>query len=243
MIVPLSAAVLFPILQILYSGVSFFVSFGLLPFTILALFGVLQFRTAIKMGRGSLFDESEDRPAPNIGFRMMAYILKKRESSRRPRKRLEKIGIRKGEVVLDYGCGIGSYSIPAAEIVGESGKVYAIDIHPLAIKRVKKRAEENGLSNVTTILTHTPTGLDDASVDWVLLYDVLHMVKGRAALLQELYRVLKPSGTLHLEADHMTDEQVKSIFSEEELFLEMEDGCEGHLFSFKKIVDIELIHV
>ncbi len=242
MIVPLSASALYPIWQILSSGVSLFISFGLLPFTVLAFFGVLQFSTAIKMGRGSLFDDNEDRPAPDFGFRMMAYILKKRESSRRPRQRLERIGICEGEVVLDYGCGIGSYSIPAAELVGESGTVYALDIHPLAVERVKKRAEESGLSNVTTILTHTPTGLEDESVDWILLYDVLHMVKSRAALLRELYRVLKPTGTLHLEADHMTDDQVKAIFSEEEIFLELEDGREDGLISFKKIVDIELIY-
>jgi len=48
-------------------------------------------------------------------------------------------GAKRGNIILDYGCGIGFNTIPAAEIVGREGTVYALDVHPLAIKSVEKK--------------------------------------------------------------------------------------------------------
>ncbi len=53
--------------------------------------------------------------------------------------------IKPGTHVLDYGCGPGNYTIVAAELVGPSGKVYAVDIHPLAIREVQNKADIKGL--------------------------------------------------------------------------------------------------
>jgi ubiquinone/menaquinone biosynthesis C-methylase UbiE len=87
---------------------------------------------------------------------------------------LKEVGIKPGFQVLDYGCGPGSYIIPLAELVGESGKVYALDIHPLAIRKVQDIASKKRLANVETILSDCQTGLPDNSLDVVLLYDVFH---------------------------------------------------------------------
>ena len=54
-------------------------------------------------------------------------------------------GAKRGDVILDYGCGIGFNTISAAEIVGKEGIVYALDIHPLAIKSVEKKIKQKGL--------------------------------------------------------------------------------------------------
>jgi len=40
---------------------------------------------------------------------------------------LEKVGIQRGHIVLDFGCGSGTYTLPAAEMVGNRGRVYAVD--------------------------------------------------------------------------------------------------------------------
>ena len=109
-------------------------------------------------------------------------------------------GAKRGDIILDYGCGIGFNTIPAAEIVGEEGMVYALDIHHLAIKSVEKKMRERGLKNVKTILSDLHTGLPNESIDIVLLYNVLPMVKNRPALIKELYRVLKPGGTLSVKS-------------------------------------------
>ena len=49
-----------------------------------------------------------------------------------PREELNKLDIREGQIILDYGCGIGSYTFPIAKLVGESGRVYALDKEPVA---------------------------------------------------------------------------------------------------------------
>jgi precorrin-6B methylase 2 len=64
--------------------------------------------------------------------------------------------------VLDFGAGSGSYSIPAAQLVGPTGEVYAADIHPLALKEIRKKAEMKGIKNLRTILTACETELPDS---------------------------------------------------------------------------------
>lgn len=157
----------------------------------------------------------------NMSFRGMSLWLKAREWFGNPRQRLEEAGLERGQAVLDYGCGIGSYAIPAAQIVGDGGVVYALDIHPLAVETVARRADKAGLANVETIRSNRDTGLPDESLDAVLLYDVLHSVPDKGALLRELYRVLKPGGSLSVVPDHM----------EEDVFLETVQG--GNLFSLQ----------
>ena len=83
---------------------------------------------------------------------------------------------------MDYGCGIGFNTIPASEIVGENGKVYALDIHPLAIKTIEKKIREKGLVNIDTIISDLDTKLPDKSVYIFLLYNILPMIKNRPAI-------------------------------------------------------------
>jgi ubiquinone/menaquinone biosynthesis C-methylase UbiE len=109
---------------------------------------------------------------------------------------------------LDYGCGIGSYTLPAARIVGDEGEVYALDIHPLAIQGVERRADSAGLTNIQTILSGLETGLPDGHVDVVLLYDVFHAVEDQETLLRELHRVLRPGGILAVLPDHLSRAQL-----------------------------------
>ena len=118
---------------------------------------------------------------------------------------LQKSGVHEGQTVLDFGCGSGYYTIVAARMVKDSGKVYALDIHPLAIEAVKKRVAKEGLSNVTTILSDNDTGLPDESVDIVLLYRTFYLVKNKQGLLDELHRVLKPDCILSVLGEGLAD--------------------------------------
>ena len=76
---------------------------------------------------------SKDTPMTNFIFRMMTIVMRIRGIFRSKKKEVLLTGLKKGDVVLDYGCGIGFNTMPAAEIVGKKGKVYAIDIHPSAV--------------------------------------------------------------------------------------------------------------
>jgi len=108
----------------------------------------------------------------NIGFRGMCFIFKIIKRKDKIQKILKEANINSGDIILDYGCGPGNYSIPAAQIVGDKGKVFATDMHPLSAQFVLKNARKANITNIETILTSCKTGLNENSVDVVLLFDV-----------------------------------------------------------------------
>jgi len=146
----------------------------------------------------------------DFGFRLMAAELWIRDLLRPRQAILAEVGVQPGMCVLDFGCGPGSYVLPAAELVGDSGLVYALDTHPLAIAAVCKRSARKNLVNVRAIRSDCNTGLGDREVDVVLLYDVLHDLANRREVLRELHRVLKPEGVLSVSDHHLSREQLVS---------------------------------
>ncbi|MFC1988864.1 class I SAM-dependent methyltransferase [Chloroflexota bacterium] len=104
--------------------------------------------------------------------------------------------VQEGQTFLDYGCGTGDFTIPAARKVSKIGKVYALDYFPRQLQIVEKRSEKAGLTNIETIHSDSKTGLPDESVDTIWLCDVLHEIKERRTVLEELHRVLKKEGLL-----------------------------------------------
>jgi ubiquinone/menaquinone biosynthesis C-methylase UbiE len=125
-------------------------------------------------------------------------------------KFLRDIGIREGQRVLDFGCGSGNYTVPAAMIVGEGGLVYALYKDKSKLDQLIHKAESMGLKNIIRLDTSKESGiaLDNESVDVVLLCDVLHYyyfprAEDRKRLLHEVYRVLKPNALLSLCPTHL----------------------------------------
>ena len=159
-----------------------------------------------------------DKPITKLHFKLMAwsYIFRDLVS---PRKNiLLEAGIKSGFHVLDYGCGPGSYILPLAELVGTSGKIYALDIHPLAIQTVQGLAKKRDFTNVETILSDCDTGLSDTAIDAVLLYDTLHDLHDPDRVLKEFHRVLKPGAILSLSDHHMKGEDITSKVTSSNLF-------------------------
>jgi len=66
----------------------------------------------------------------NTHFRFMTLALKIRDIFKSPVNVLKEANIKVGDTVLDFGCGPGSYSLAAAKLSGESGKIYSLDKHP-----------------------------------------------------------------------------------------------------------------
>lgn len=134
---------------------------------------------------------------------------------------LREVGISQGQTVLDYGCGRGVFTIPCARIVGETGKVYAFEVRPEALERVKERADGEGLGNVETILADSSrlaTGLSDRSMDVILVYDVMHAISEKMRLLEELHRALKRDGFLSIFPMHMGTDKMLEIMKHCPLF-------------------------
>lgn len=177
-------------------------------------------------------EERRAKPMPDIAFKVMAFLIALHHRFINVREKLGKTGIKEGRTVLDFGCGSGHYAIAAARMVGEKGRIYALDIHPLAIRTVEKKAEKQGLTNVTTILSDRDTGLPGESIDVILLYDTIHMVKDKRALLEELHRVMKSNGLLSIWVGHMKAEDVLEIVEKGGLF-SLRDHY-GRLFNLYK---------
>jgi ubiquinone/menaquinone biosynthesis C-methylase UbiE len=171
----------------------------------------------------------------DFGFRAMAFMFKVRDFFSPRENIVGEVGLREGFHVLDYGCGPGGYVKPVAGLVGESGRIYALDISPLAIQMVKKTASKNQLTNVETILSDSNTGLSDGSIDAVLLYDVFHDLTDQNKVLKELHRVLKPDGVLSFSDHHIKEDEIISKLTKRGLFRLLRKGKRTYSFVKEEI--------
>ena len=167
----------------------------------------------------------------NTGFRLMILMFKIRDFLRPRSDVLKEAGIKPGFSVLDFGCGPGGYIMPLVELVGSSGRIHALDIHPLAIRRVKKTAASKGIENIEVIESDCSTHLPDNAVDTVLLYDVFHDLARPDAVLRELHRVLKPGGTLSFSDHHMEEKEVIARITGSGIFKFVKRGRKTYSFA------------
>ncbi|MFA4857950.1 MAG: class I SAM-dependent methyltransferase [Candidatus Margulisiibacteriota bacterium] len=125
-----------------------------------------------------------------------------------PEKIIQTLGISEKTVdVAEFGCGYGTFTIPVAKII--KGNVFALDIDPEMISATLNEATTHGLKNIEAILRDfmaEGSGLKKESVDYVMLFNILHL-ETPVALLKEAYRILKPegkAGILHWNYDPTT---------------------------------------
>jgi len=96
--------------------------------------------------------------------------------------------------VAEFGCGYGTFTIPAARKI--QGTVYAIDVEPEMISTTRREAIKQGLNNVEAIQRDfmvQGSGLEDESVDYAMLFNILHL-ENPVALLREANRILTTQG-------------------------------------------------
>jgi ubiquinone/menaquinone biosynthesis C-methylase UbiE len=150
------------------------------------------------------------------------------------RQVLNQAGVGKDDLVLDFGCGSGVYALCAARLVGEAGKVYALDKNPAELSKVEQAAREQGLSNVETILSSDlTTGLAEACAQVVLLHDVLHMIDAWDVLFQAVRQVLCPQGRVSIYPMHVDGDEVVRRMAESGFVLQAEH-YEGHILVFER---------
>lgn len=117
-----------------------------------------------------------------------------------PKKNIQQLGLHEGMRVADFGSGSGHYSKAAAEIVGESGRVYAIDIQKELLREVKNFSSRQQQDTIDVlngdIETIGGSKLPDESVDAVLLTNVLFQIEDKETTLAEVHRVLKNGGSV-----------------------------------------------
>jgi len=113
---------------------------------------------------------------------------------------LAELGIRECDVVLDFGCGPGTYALPLAQVVGPQGRVIALDRSAGQLEELKRRITGSPLRNRIDITRTdgdlTLNGIEDGSLDAALLFDVLQHVEDWRPLIFSLRRSLAPGGLL-----------------------------------------------
>jgi len=110
--------------------------------------------------------------------------------------------------------------------------VYAVDVHPLAIERVKEKIEREGMKNVKPMLANaSDTGLPDRSIDLAFIFGLRYIAGGLKNVVAELNRILKPGGVLSFEK---TKGSAKKLIDEVERSGFVYSGRQARIFLFTK---------
>ena len=138
--------------------------------------------------------------APTMGVGGADWLERsERESEEHPDAALDALTIRPGMTVADVGAGIGYLTTKLARRVGPSGLVYATDIQPEMLTRLRERLDREQIRNVETVLsTQSDPKLPTGKVDLILMVDVYHEFTQPQRLLRRMREALKPDGRLVL---------------------------------------------
>jgi ubiquinone/menaquinone biosynthesis C-methylase UbiE len=122
---------------------------------------------------------------------------------------LKCLKVKPGQTVCDMGCGNGYYTLELARMVGEKGKVLAVDIQPEMLSLLNQRAKQAGLANVQPVLgTLIDPKLPEGKVDLILCVDVYHEFSHPEHMLQAMRKALAPGGRLVLVEFRLEDPDV-----------------------------------
>jgi ubiquinone/menaquinone biosynthesis C-methylase UbiE len=105
--------------------------------------------------------------------------------------------IKRGQMVLDVGCGSGTFTIAMAKMVGETGKVIAVDVQDEMLNLLRMKAAKDGLESriITNKCEQDRIGIS-AKADFVLAFYMVHEVSNVEAFLKEVALLLKPKAKL-----------------------------------------------
>jgi ubiquinone/menaquinone biosynthesis C-methylase UbiE len=122
-----------------------------------------------------------------------------REKEENPEGALDALALKPGMVVADVGAGTGYMSLRMAKRVGPSGKVYANDLQPEMLRRLRENAAKAGITNIETVQgEEADPKLPAGRMDLVLLVDVYHEFSKPREMIDKLRESLKPTGRLVL---------------------------------------------
>ena len=147
----------------------------------------------------------------------------------RPSDLLRNIGgIREGMTCIELGCGTGVFTVPMAEIVGRTGKVYGVDDSQAMLDHIRSKKPPQHLILLKKDVRET--GLDESIADFCLLAFILHEVKDPEVLVAEAFRLLKHGGKIMIvewrpdaegkgppKSIRLTEERVRQIFNHHDL--------------------------
>lgn len=148
--------------------------------------------------------------AQTMHYRGAPWLI--RESRQREedcQKMLENLGVKPGMTICDMGCGNGFYSLQLAKMVGNEGKILAVDIQSEMLRLLKARAEEQGIENIELVLGDIDDPkLPEGKVDLIMCVDVYHEFSHPEEMLAGMRKSLKPDGMIVMLEFRMEDPKV-----------------------------------
>ena len=121
----------------------------------------------------------------------------KRDAYQKPHEVITALRLKEGEVIADIGAGSGYFTFRLAHHVGDTGRVYAVDVSPDMIVHLNRRIRDLQLKNVVTILAAPDDPLlADVSIDRFFICDTWHHIENRDRYLALLKKMLKPGGQI-----------------------------------------------
>ena len=125
------------------------------------------------------------------------FEVESREVFDQRAKILEAVGLKPGMIVADIGAGTGLFTLPFAKAVGDTGKVYAVDIAKNFLAHIRARATQVQAPNIEPVLcTEKSVELPENSIDLAFICDTYHHFEYPAATMTSLHQALKPGGEL-----------------------------------------------
>ena len=119
-----------------------------------------------------------------------------------PEKILKQFGISQGTSIADFGAGNGYYVRLLSELVGNTGRVYAIDVHKDMVHKLQRSANDQDLDNIEAIWADLEaergSTLPDSSVDVVVIANTLFAIEDKNTVMREAMRILRRKGRLLL---------------------------------------------
>jgi ubiquinone/menaquinone biosynthesis C-methylase UbiE len=179
----------------------------------------------------TFFGVKTDRKMSDTAFRIMSLIMKTLDSVLGHRGRIERrvgsFGLKEGFTVVDYCCGPGRYVPPTSRRIGDSGKIFAVDVHEMALEAVRKRIDAHRLTNVEPVLAGPYScEVPDKSAHAIYLLDAIHMIRDTSRFLAELHRVARPDAFLIVDDGHQPREETKAQIADSGLWSISEESAD-----------------
>jgi predicted methyltransferase len=145
---------------------------------------------------------SQDRP---LSYRIESFERPERDSWQKPDQVVQALGLKNGDVVADIGAGTGYFTRRFARAVAPDGKVYAVDVAADVLGYLRERAEQEGLHNIVTIVSHEDDPmLPKNAVDLAFFCDTTHHIAERVTFYRAMSPGIKAHGRLAI-IDYVPD--------------------------------------
>lgn len=117
-----------------------------------------------------------------------------RDAYQKPQEVVTALELKPGEVIADIGSGSGYFTLRLAAHVGETGRVYGVDVEPEMVRHLNRRVRDAGLRNVHALLADPDDPLLPEAVDRFLIVDTWHHIENQPRYLALMRKALRPSG-------------------------------------------------